>query len=294
MDGESNAELKLGPQWLYPAKALVTHARSAVFLYGRPAHRHPGGVRILFYHRVADERDELAVAPRAFAAQMDELARRGVRGVAVGDLVSLLAEGAELPVDVVGISFDDGYADVAEHAVPVLERHGFGATVFIATEVTRGRAPLTWYREQPRLIGWDELPDLDRSTPLRFEAHTRTHPNLLGLHDVEAAREIGESRQELATQLGRPVEGFCYPAGLFGARERDLVAAAGYSWATSCEPGVNDVSTDRYALRRIQIDARDASFDFRAKLLGGHDRPLPVRALYRRLRYRAPAASTRS
>jgi hypothetical protein len=44
-------------------------------------------------------------------------------------------------------------------------------------------------------------------------------------------------------------------------------------------------TTDRFALRRIQIDARDSLLDFRAKLSGGHDRPLPGRAAYRRLRY---------
>jgi hypothetical protein len=46
------------------------------------------------------------------------------------------------------------------------------------------------------------------------------------------------------------VEAFCDPAGLLGERERWFVADAGYRLAVSCEPGVNQLDTDRLALRR--------------------------------------------
>jgi peptidoglycan/xylan/chitin deacetylase (PgdA/CDA1 family) len=288
--GDSNSELTLGPRWLYPAKALATRTRSTAFLW-RTRHRAPApGVRILFYHRVTDERDELAVSPRAFAAHMAELAERGYRGVHVGEVASVIRAGTDSG-RVVGISFDDGYADVAEHAAPVLAEHGFTATVFVATAVTDGRVPLAWYREQPPLISWDAMRALDRSSPLRFEAHTVTHPNLLELGDEAARLEIESCRAELADRLGRDVDGFCYPAGLYGSRERRLVAAAGYAWAATCEPGPNRAGDDVFALRRIQVDARDSLLDFRAKLLGGHDRPLPLRRLYRRARFGQPEAA---
>jgi hypothetical protein len=109
---------------------------------------------------------------------------------------------------------------------------------------------------------------------LRFEAHSVTHPNLLLLNDDEARRGIMQSNIALETRLERPVEAFCYPAGLFGEREGRFVADAGYRLAVSCEPGVNQLDTDRLALRRRQIDPRDRRLDFRAKLGGGHDTPL--------------------
>ena len=281
MGGESNAELVLGPRWLYPAKALVTRARSAAFFYGPRRGRVAPGTRFLFYHRVVEAEDELAVTPRAFAAQMEALARAGYRAVSLDEAVASLGRNER----VIGLSFDDGYADVADQAAPVLERHGFTATVFVATRIVDGSARLSWYGEQPRVLGWDEIRDLDRGSPLRFEAHTLTHPNLVRLDDETARREIADSRDELAERLGRPVEGFCYPGGVYGPRERALAAGAGFAWATTCEPGANDASTDRHALRRIQIDARDGLLDFRAKLLGGHDHPPPLRSLYRRVRY---------
>jgi peptidoglycan/xylan/chitin deacetylase (PgdA/CDA1 family) len=274
----------IGPSLPYPVKAAVTRVRSALWLArsrGRPAGH---GIRILFYHRVSADRDELAVHPSKFREQMDYLARAGYEVVDVARVADLLDAG-ETPERTVGLNFDDGYVDVAEHALPVLTEYGFGATVFVATGVTDGRASFAWYRQQPPVLGWSEIGELDRAGTLRFEAHSVTHPNLLATDDARAAFEIEESKRELEARLGRPVVAFSYPAGLFGERERRLVAAAGYRIAVSCEPGVNEPQTDRFALRRRQVDARDRLFDFRAKLSGGHDTPLPLRGLYRALRY---------
>jgi peptidoglycan/xylan/chitin deacetylase (PgdA/CDA1 family) len=242
------------------------------------------GIRILFYHRVSHDDDELAVTPDRFRWQMESLAESGFTVVDVHGVVELIDRGL-MPPRTIGLSFDDGYLDNAENALPILREHGFRATVFLATAVTDGRAAFWWCEEQPPLLRWDEIVELDRAGTLSFEAHTLTHPNLLALDDARARAEIFESRSELSERLGRPVTIFSYPAGLFGARERELVIAAGYRAAVSCEPGVNLPTTDRFALRRRQIDARDRKLDFRAKVAGGHDTPLPMRSTYRRLRY---------
>jgi peptidoglycan/xylan/chitin deacetylase (PgdA/CDA1 family) len=278
-------ELSPGPSLLYPAKAALTRARSLAWLT-RTGGRRKAGLRILFFHRVSNDRDELAVTPAAFRLQMQALEAMGLRAV---DVVTATTE--DESEDVVGLSFDDGYLDVAEHAEPVLRELGFSATVFIATGVTAGHARFTWYDEQPPLIGWDEMRRLDGEGVLRFEAHTVTHPNLLALDAESARREIVDGKRELGEQLGREVTAFCYPAGLFSDRDRQLVADAGFRVAVSCEPGVNDAATDPLALRRIQIDARDSLLDFRAKAGGGHDSPPPLRRAYRRLRYGASSRS---
>jgi len=246
---------------------------------GRPSTR---GTRILFYHRVSSERDELAVRPERFRAHMQLLSRAGLQAVDVLTAWQRVGEAG-----LVGLSFDDGYLDVAENAEPVLRELGFSATVFVATGVTDGRASFTWYEQQPPLIGWDLIRGLDAAGTLRFEPHTVTHPNLVSLEEAEARTEIVNSKRELEEHLGRQTSVFCYPAGLFNACHEQLVAEAGLVAATSCEPGVNTSATDRLALRRIQVDSRDSLFDFRAKVGGGHDGPLPLRGTYRRIRYGA-------
>ena len=84
------------------------------------------------YHRVSDERDELAVAPRRFREQMEFLASEGYRVVGVSEAADLAASG-DPSERTLGLTFDDGYRDVAENALPVLAEHGFRATVFVAT-----------------------------------------------------------------------------------------------------------------------------------------------------------------
>lgn len=276
----------------YATKAAGTLARSAAWLARTRGRLDTAGFRILFYHRIADDRDELAVSPSSFRRQMDYLASESYRVVDVVEAVDLL-ERDRLRPRTIGLSFDDGYLDVAEHALGILAGHGFRATVFVAPGVIDRSARLDWRRSAPELLDWDDITELEREGTFRFEAHSLTHPILTALDEHVARHEIAGSKRELEVRLGRPVEAFSYPTGLFGERERSLVAEAGFRLAVSCEPGVNDSGTDRLALRRRQIDRRDSLLDFRAKLGGGHDSPPPLRAAYRRRRYGATALEGR-
>jgi peptidoglycan/xylan/chitin deacetylase (PgdA/CDA1 family) len=273
--------LTLGPAWVQLVKPAVTRARTVSWeLRGRPAR---GGLRILFYHRVSHDRDPLAIAPARFEDQMRALRGQGYRALDVIAAVAALRRGE--PVDrTVGLSFDDGYRDVAEHALPVLERHGFRATVFVAPAVVDGAATYSWYDAQPPVLGWNDIEALDSGSALTFEAHTLTHPDLTALDEGAAADEIAGSKAALEARLRRPVRAFCYPAGLYGPRERALAARAGFELATTCEPGANTAATDPLTLRRTAVDRHDGPHDFRAKVAGGHDRPSLLRAGYRRAR----------
>jgi peptidoglycan/xylan/chitin deacetylase (PgdA/CDA1 family) len=286
----SQAVPGIGPTLPYSVKSAVTLVRSGAWLARTRGRPDRSGLRILLYHRVADDEDPLALSPRRFADQMAYLAAADYRAV---DLFSALEPmwAGEVPARTVCITFDDGFADVAENALPVLERHGFGATVFVTTGVTDGRVAFPWYDRQPPVLGWEDVVALDRDGTLRFEAHTVSHPSLLAVADDVAAEEITGSRQELEAWLGRRVSAFAYPAGLYGERERRLVVRAGYTAAVSCEPGVNRPGGDPFALHRRQIDSHDRLVDFKAKVGGGHDSPLPLRDTYRRLRYDMPEST---
>ena len=253
-------------------------ARSAAWLARTGGRLDTRGLRILFYHRVADDRAELAVSPQRFAEQMDYLASQSYRVVDVVTAADLL-DHETLPPRTVGLSFDDGCLDVAEHAMPILARHGFQATVFVPPAVIDGWAWFDGYGRQSDVLDWDIIRELDRDGTLRFEALALTHSNLLALDEHVARHEIEGSKAALEARLERPVEAFAYPSGPIGSRERRLVREAGFRVAVSCEPGFNRPEANRLALRRRQIDAQDSLLDFRAKLGGGHDTPLPFAPL---------------
>lgn len=87
---------------------------------------------ILMYHGVEEVPEDphgLCVTPDRFSEQMTWLAERGLRGVSMDTLADAMRAGRERGL--VGITFDDGYVNVLENAVPELLRHGFTATMFI-------------------------------------------------------------------------------------------------------------------------------------------------------------------
>lgn len=276
------------PSLAYALKARLTNARSLVWL-ARGAREAAAGARILFYHRISTDRDELSVAPDRFDAQMTLLGERGYRVVDVETLGELLRSGT-VDERVIGLSFDDGYLDVVDNALPVLRRLGFRATVYVATGVIDGEARFAWYAAQPPLISWEQACPLDAEGVLRFEPHTVTHPDLTRLSEEDARAEIEGSKQALEARLGRRATSFCYPAGRFGPRELALVGDAGFATAVTCEPGVNRPSTDPLRLRRRQVDRRDTLIDFRAKVAGGHDTSPALRGAYLRVRYGRPTS----
>ena len=131
---------------------------------------------------------------------MDYLATESYRVVDVVEAAKLVDKGVSCR-RTVGLSFDDGFVDVAEQAHPLLAERGFRATVFVAPAVVDGWASFGWYRSQPPVLGWDEIVDLDREGTLRFEAHSLTHPNLLSLRDTAAWEEINGSKLTLEDHL---------------------------------------------------------------------------------------------
>ena len=87
---------------------------------------------VAMYHSVGDCSDDpyrVTVSPERLGLQLDWLRRRGLRGVCVRDLLAARARGEGR--DLVGLTFDDGYADFVEAALPLLRHHGFGATLFV-------------------------------------------------------------------------------------------------------------------------------------------------------------------
>lgn len=275
--------LELEPTAFYAAKALYTTARSVLWRVRSGGRLDASGVRILAYHRISPDRDELAVAPQRFRSQMEYLVAAGYRVVGATEAAAALT--SPEAGWTIGLTFDDGYQDVIDNAVPALVELGIRATVFLPTGAIDRTHRFGWYERQPPLLEWSTIAELDRGPTLEFGAHTISHTNLLVLDDATAAREIGGSKQALEDRLGHPVTAFCYPSGLYGEREQRLAGASGFQVAVGAEPGANGANADRLALRRIGIGPRDRLLDFRAKVGGGHDTAPPLRSTYRGIRF---------
>ena len=247
-------------------------------------------VPILMYHRVTSEdltpyseHSEtlrvMAVSVESFASQMAWLARRGFRTISLDNLLEARANNRSLPRKPVIITFDDGYQDVADNAIPILEQHNFMAHLFLIPGLV-GRTSEWDVREYGwafHLFDWETARNLEERG-FRCEAHTMTHPRLTLLETDECRREIEESRYALIQELGREVSHFAYP---FGAYDRDtelIVHDAGFASACSTNRGLSSSTDNPYALRRLCIHLDDELFDFKCNVLTG----IPIRGGVRR------------
>ncbi|MFE3454153.1 polysaccharide deacetylase family protein [Nonomuraea sp. NPDC059194] len=221
---------------------------------------------VLMYHSVTKyDSDPLlvTVSPERFAAQMRWLADCGLRGVSMRDLLAAHRSGTARRL--VGLTFDDGYADFASEVVPVLLDHEFTATVFPVTGELGGCNAWDAAAGYPRKPLMD-ADDVRRMADLGMEvgSHSVSHRSLTTLADDELGRELAASRTALEEIVGAEVTGFCYPYGHAGAREVAAVREAGYGYA--CAIWKSELS-GAHALPRTYVGERDGTLRLHAKRL---------------------------
>ncbi|HXE04750.1 MAG TPA: GNAT family N-acetyltransferase [Bryobacteraceae bacterium] len=150
--------------------------------------------RILYYHRVNDDNDPFfpAMSTQVFDRLM-QVVSRNYTVVSLTEMLQRFEDGS--PEQLMAITFDDGYRDNYQQALPILERYGLPATIFLATGPIDSREPLWFERLALALKKTDreflELEiDVPRRLPLktqaeRLDANTRILAIMRGLSDTE-------------------------------------------------------------------------------------------------------------
>ncbi|KOG29138.1 polysaccharide deacetylase family protein [Streptomyces resistomycificus] len=211
---------------------------------------------VAMYHSVGDCSDDpyrITVTPERLDGQLRWLRARGLRGVSTADLLAARARGEGRGL--VGLTFDDGYADFVERALPVLRRHDCGATLFVLPGRLGGDN--AWDPLGPRkpLLTADGIRQA-AAEGVEIGSHGLTHVDLTKADDDTLHREVTESRALLAELTGEEVAGFCYPYGTVDRRAVDAVRAAGYTYACAIDPGpLNGV----HALPRVHVGQHDTA-----------------------------------
>jgi peptidoglycan/xylan/chitin deacetylase (PgdA/CDA1 family) len=218
------------------------------------------------YHSISSLENDvnmMGTPPERFEAQMLYLKRRNLRGVSMREL--LRAKSAGDTKGLVGLTFDDGYEDFLHSAVPVLERLGFSATVFVLVGML-GRANDWEHASNPRprlkLLKVDHLREVSERG-MEIGSHGMTHTNLLGLEPRLLDWEVNDSRRMLCEILSLAVDGFCYPYGSLDDAAVQAVRRAGYAYACGWR---TQIDHDNYDLLRAPISQRDGPLRLSAKL----------------------------
>lgn len=176
---------------LVPANAPATHSLVPIFMYhhisSQPTHN------LLDY--------SLTVTVPDFNAQLDWLQQQGYHAITMTELADNFYYGKALPSKPMILSFDDGYADVYNYALPALLAHHERGVFYIITGMIGGR-----------YMTWDEVRALARSG-MQMEDHTVHHPDLGILSPGLIQNELQVSKSTLESELNMPIQFFCYPTG---------------------------------------------------------------------------------
>ncbi len=215
-------------------------------------------IPILMYHQIGQPAPRgtpyrgLTVHPASFRRQMTWLKRLGYQGLSMRDLLPYIH--GERSGKVVGITFDDGYRNVYENALPVLQSLNFTSTnYFVANELGKGNV-------------WDYdigIPHSDLMSAQEMRAwhaagqevgsHTLDHVHLPDIPPEQAVWQIQESRNQLEALIDHEVTAFCYPYGDETSQIRRMVREAGYTNATTTERGLVRRDDDLFGLPRSTV-----------------------------------------
>lgn len=228
-------------------------------------------IPILMYHQIDEppprgtELRGLVVAPSSFAWQMRILRLLGYKGLSMRDLEPYLL--GELHGKVVGITFDDGYQNNLENALPILKNNGFTATCYGVSRLIGGTNEWDAKKVAAKPLMTQENWRAWHQAGMDVGSHTCTHACLPDLPDDAARQEIQTSKRELEEAVGCEVRHFCYPYGKFTSAHAAMARDAGYATATTTQRGRVYADADPYTLRRIMVARATNPILFTAKII---------------------------
>lgn len=227
---------------------------------------------VLCYHRVGGPLalGVTRLSPDTFTRQLTALARAGWRTISLAEFAGITNGPTSPHPHAFLLTFDDGYAELAEHAYPVLADLGFTATTFLITDFVGGenRWDVQYTRRPLRHLDWDAIARW-QARGLAFGSHSATHARLTWCDDARVTDELTRSRDALVAHLGAGAGvAVAYPFGAVDARIARLAREAGYALGFG---GVRGFGDDVMDIRRVPVyvwDVGDVPFGLRGDGVG--------------------------
>ena len=225
------------------------------------------------YHRVCADTEEVTsayvVQKRVFRKHLQYYAAHYY----YTPPLSTLLEGTAVPPagkrHPLVLTFDDGYLDNYEHALPLLEEFGFSAIIFLVTDTSQGT---NWWDvesgiAQAPLMSAAQVREMHKRG-IAFGAHSVTHASLPTLNDERLREELVGSKKRVEEILGGEITAFAYPYGDVDERVKSATRAAGYRCAFAGNSGPLRFNRDTMEIRRSVISNRGDAFYMYMKTSG--------------------------
>ncbi|MBI1884589.1 MAG: polysaccharide deacetylase family protein [Chlamydiae bacterium] len=201
------------------------------------------------------------VHPFAFVRQMKALAEDHFHVIRLSDGVQLYRHGDPIPKHTVAITFDGGYDDFQRHALSILEKYKFPATVFLQS----ANVGKSGYLNKGQIL------KMARSGLIQFGSNGQTGRNLSHLGAPDAYGEIFSSRTSLQKDLELPIDFFSYPQGGVNPALERVVLESGYHGACALMPGKRFSNHNPFLMKRTAIFYKDDNpVSFKLKTWGNY------------------------
>lgn len=233
-------------------------------LYGAGSALPKRRAQILIYHSIDSSGSCISMASLEFERQMEIIRDEGYNVITLRELVECLEKGDEKSDSVV-LTFDDGFRNNYEAALPILEKFGFKATIFLATGYLGKKCRWDKRSDIPDLplLDWDMVKEMD-SYGIDFQPHTVTHPHLTGIPDKKIREELRDSRKAIEDRIGKRCAVLCYPYGEYDSRVIEVVRQEGFSAAVAIRPEKEGI----FSLGRVGSGHLTTPMAFKAALKG--------------------------
>jgi peptidoglycan/xylan/chitin deacetylase (PgdA/CDA1 family) len=261
------------------ARSAIKAIAAAADTVLRPA---PGLV-VLIYHRVGRRTPvEVDLPMWLFAEQLAYLAAE-TEVVTLGEGLGRLEGHGRARTPMVAVTFDDGTADFADVAVPVLVEHRVPVTLYVATAFLEEARP---FPDDGVPLTWPALRDAVSTGLIDVGSHTHRHALLDRLPADRIGDELDRSIDLIGEHLSIRAAHFAYPKALMGSAAADAAVRARFASAAVAGTHPNPYgTTDPYRLARSPIQVSDGMRWFRRKVAGGLRLEDDVRRLVNRRRY---------
>lgn len=268
----------------HAARAAASTALKATAA-GADVMRRPGrGLVVLIYHRVGARTPMSVDLPLPLFEDHIAWLAATLPVVSLDDGLAWLdaSPAADDPLRVV-VTFDDGTADFADSAVPVLARYRVPATLYVATEFVEEQRP---FPHDGVPLTWAALHDALATGLVTVGSHTHSHALLDRLPAEQVAGELDRSVDLIGERLGVVATHFAYPKAVPGSPEAEAAVRARFASAALGGGRANGRrATDRFRLARTPVQTSDGMRWFERKARGGLALEETIRRVVNRARY---------
>lgn len=242
-------------------------------------------VPILMYHRIADvPGNRNALPPNKFESQLIYLSKNGYSTITMQMLYDYYIYGNPIPKKSVLLTFDDGYQDNFDTALPLLKKYKMSGVVFpISNWINKSNDwenfnnAATTTMSYESLIAW-------QNSGMEIASHTANHPFLAKCQSSDLKKELQESKSILEKRLHTPINFLCYPYGSLNAEVISEVKQAGYIGAFAIFADAPIWKINIFALPRIPIQSHQKMWEFKFKVSNIHIIFLLLRKLERQIK----------